>query len=254
MTDTLLSLGGFTFSGWSIPERISGGGKQRLAIHRLTGGARVIDVMGWDANKVGFSGRFRGAAAMSGIRLLETLARVGVPVVLSYWTNRYQVLVGEFSWQFERYYEISYTLSLEVLADLTQDAWQFATESLDDLFNADFSLLNLVIGAGSGLPVSLANVASAQAQIGVLQEATPSELLPLGSTVAATSVQLQNLTSTFDAALPAGSAGGVGSTGDPAALASGLTAQAANFQQLAGSVQASAIVTRMQVNLGATSV
>jgi len=251
MVDTVVTLGGYTFSSWGVPEHISGGGKQRLAVHRLIGGARVIDVMGWDAGQIQFSGRLRGAGADIDIRLLETLARSGVPAIFSYWTNRYQVLVASLTWQFERYYEITYKIVLEVLADLTQDAFDSIVSTLDDVFNSDLSLLTAAVSTNVVLPVSLSSITTAQSQIGLLQDATPSQLTPLVSAVGTTNTQLQSLQTSLDATLPVGPAGGVGATGDPADLAAGLASQTTNCQQLAAAVQGVAITSRMQDNLGA---
>jgi hypothetical protein len=250
MVDTVVTLGGYVFSSWGVPEHISGGGRQRLAVHRLIGGARVIDAMGWDAGQIQFSGRLRGAGADVEIRLLETLARSGVPAIFSYWTHRYQVLVASLTWQFERYYEITYKIVLEVLSDLTQDAFDSIVDTLDDVFNADLSLLASAINSSVVLPVSLSSITTAQAQIGLLQDATPSELMPLASAVAATGTQLQSLQTSLDRTLPVGAAGGVGAMGDPADLVTSLVSQTANCQQLAAAVQGVAITSRMRDNLG----
>jgi hypothetical protein len=249
MPDTIMSLGGFTFSGWGVPERVNGGGRQRVAIHRLIGGARVIDAMGWDADQLRFGGRMRGAAASVSVRLLETLARVGVPVVFSYWTNRYQVIVSRFSWQFERYYEIGYDLTLEVLADLTQDAWQAATSSLDDLFNADLALVTSVGSTLVALGSGLTNISATQSEVGPLQNAAPVAVIPLTAAVETASASLRSAQASLDAALPAGAPGQVVPGGDPAELVVALLAQAADCQQLAATVQAAAILERMQTNL-----
>jgi hypothetical protein len=249
MTDTPVLLGGFAFTSWAVPERINGGGRQRMVVHKLIGGTRVIDVMGWDAEQIRFSGRLRGAGAMLNARLLETLARSGNPTVFSYWTNRYQVIVDAFSWSFERYYEIPYTISLTVVADLTQLLWQSAADTLDDLFGADFATVSAAAADLPTVTAGLAQVATAQAAQGTLQGAGPQALLPLTNAVGTTLSTAQSLQSSLDSGLPAAAAGGVVAGADPAVLASSLTQQTGNMQLLANATQSSAVLTRMQSNL-----
>jgi hypothetical protein len=160
--------------------------------------------------------------------------------------------VAAFNWRFERYYEVTYELTLEVIADLTQDVWQSITASLDDVFNADFSLLTAAVATTVTLPISLSSISTAQAQIGLLQDATPSVIAPLTTAVSASNAQLQSLLSALDDSLPAGSAGGVVAGGDPADLASGLLTQTMSYQQLAAAVQGVGITSRMIDNLEAS--
>ena len=249
MPDTTISLGGFTFTSWAVPERVNGGGRQRLAIHRLIGGGRVIDAMGWDADQIKFAGRMRGDAAQVNVRLLETLARVGTPVVFSYWASRYQVFVSKFAWRFERYYEIVYDLTLEVLADLTQDAWLSTTASLDDLFGADFALVSNLAPTVPALASNLSDVGAAQASAGPLQSASLASLAPLVSTLQAASTTVLSLQTSLDAAMPVCAAGQVVAAGDPAQLAAALLMQLDDYQQQVAAVQAAAVLGRMQVNL-----
>jgi hypothetical protein len=252
MTDTPVTLGGFTFTSFAVPERINGGGRQRMVVHQLIGGTRVVDVMGWDAEQIRFSGRLRGADAMLNARLLETLARSGIPILFSYWTNRYQVVVDTFTWNFERFYEITFSLRLTVIADLTQLAWQAAADTLDDVFGADLQAVTVVASDLPTVAAGLATVATAQAAQGTLQGAGTQALLPLSTAVGSTLSTAQGLQSSLDSGFPAAAAGGVVAGDDPATLASSLSTQAGNMQQLAASTQATAVLTRMQSNLAAT--
>jgi hypothetical protein len=47
MSDTLI-LGGIAFDSFSTPSRMGAGGKQAMVVHKLPGGARVIDTLGLD--------------------------------------------------------------------------------------------------------------------------------------------------------------------------------------------------------------
>ena len=249
MLDTIIWLGGYSFNSWGVPARINGGGRQQLVVHQLIGGARVIETLGWNADDVCFRGRLRGLAASVEVRLLETLARSGQPVVFSYWSNRYQVVVRSFRWCFERYYEISYELDLTVLADLTQDAWQVLSTTLDEAFGADLLLVSSVSLGLPALATTLTLVSSAQAAVGVLQGASAVTLLPVAGAVQTSLGAAQAMQATLDAASPVGAAGGVVAGGDPQVLAASLAGQATGYQNLASATQASAVLTRMQMNL-----
>ena len=249
MVDTVVTLGGFVFTSWGVPARVNGGGRQKLVVHRLIGGQRVIDVLGWDADRIVFSGRLRGAGAAGNARLLETAARSGNPVVFSYWTNRYQVLVDGFEWQFERYYEVSYQVGLTVLSDLTQDGWIGSDDTLDEIVNADLTAVAGTTGALPGVVSALTAVTAAQTAIGTLQGASPVTLLPLVQAVGAALTVSQTTGASLDAGFPVTAAGGVVGGGDPASLASSLAAQTSGMQQLAASTQTTALLTRVQSNL-----
>src|SRR5260370_40833549 len=70
MSDYLL-LGPVLFQDFELPDRIAWGGAQRLAVHRLPGGIRVIDSLGRDDADISWSGVFTGPDAGLRARLLD---------------------------------------------------------------------------------------------------------------------------------------------------------------------------------------
>ena len=48
------SLGSVSFRSFEVPATINVGGAQRLAVHRLLGGIRVIDALGRDDSDISF--------------------------------------------------------------------------------------------------------------------------------------------------------------------------------------------------------
>jgi len=84
------------FHGFEIPERIQFGGRQRLVSHALTGGGRVVQVMGDDDAPVCWSGVFSGPDAASRVRLLERLRRAGDVLLLTWGGWRYSVVLEAF--------------------------------------------------------------------------------------------------------------------------------------------------------------
>ena len=74
---TAPTLGPITFQAFEVPERISLGGRQRLVVHALPGGGRVVDTMGPEEAPIRWSGMFSGANATERVRMLERLRRAG---------------------------------------------------------------------------------------------------------------------------------------------------------------------------------
>ena len=70
MSDIALLLGPVAFQDFELPANIGFGGEQRLAVHCLPGGARVIDVLGRDDAEITFSGIFSGSDATLRARTL----------------------------------------------------------------------------------------------------------------------------------------------------------------------------------------
>ena len=60
MSDVALVLGPVLFREFEVPARINFGGRQRVVVHALPGGARVIDVLGRDDAQISFAGIFSG--------------------------------------------------------------------------------------------------------------------------------------------------------------------------------------------------
>jgi hypothetical protein len=56
--DQTILLGDFVFDGWEVPEKITWGGAQRVNVHKMIGGERVIDSMGPDNADISWSGIF----------------------------------------------------------------------------------------------------------------------------------------------------------------------------------------------------
>ena len=146
-----LTLGTVTFQGFEIPEKVNFGGKQSLITHKLPGGARVIDAMGRDDDDIAWGGRFRSNSAGPRARAVDAMKNAGRPVTLSWDAFRFQVVVSEFKADFERPYEIPYTITCHVVT-----APSLSVPGLADLLGSD---LARTLGLG-GLP-SLTNVADA---------------------------------------------------------------------------------------------
>jgi hypothetical protein len=56
-TDVLV-LGSLAFDDWSTPSKMGYGGRQMTAVHKLPGGARVVDTLGPDEKDIQWTGTF----------------------------------------------------------------------------------------------------------------------------------------------------------------------------------------------------
>ena len=93
-TDTLI-LGGLIFDDWSTPSTMPFGGKHAMAVHKLPGGARVVDTLGPDERDLTWTGTFWGDGAYENALALNGLRQSGSVLPLSFGGQSYQVVIAE---------------------------------------------------------------------------------------------------------------------------------------------------------------
>lgn len=155
---TPLLLGPVAFVGFEVPERLTFGGRQRLAVHRLPGGGRVIDAMGRDDAALSWSGIFSGPDAADRARMLDSLRAGGAVLPLTWDAFLYSVVIDRFEAEYSSPWWIPYRIACTVLRD---EAAALAAPS----GGADGMLLASVIAdladAAGGIDVSEAQAALA---------------------------------------------------------------------------------------------
>ncbi len=102
MAQDVLLLGPVAFKDFSTPDRMAFGGEQMMAVHRLPGGSRVVDVLGPDDIDLHWHGRFFADDAYQTALLLDALRRAGQPLALSFAGQSYTVIIKEFMAEIER--------------------------------------------------------------------------------------------------------------------------------------------------------
>ena len=112
-----LTLGPVAFAGFELPSSITIGGRQRLAIHRLPGGVRIIDALGADPADLAWSGIFTGPDAAIRARALDTLRIVGFSLPLAWDAFVYTVVIERFEADYRSPWWIPYRLSCVVVRD-----------------------------------------------------------------------------------------------------------------------------------------
>lgn len=120
MTIINLILGPVKFANYEIPSSINFGGAQALAVKQLVGGQRIVDAMGRLDDDIHFSGLFFGENAAFRAKFLDSLRVLGTPLPLTWSTFNYQVVIKDFKANFERYYQIPYSITLQVIQDLNK--------------------------------------------------------------------------------------------------------------------------------------
>jgi hypothetical protein len=110
VTTTRITLGGIVFEAFEVPEQIEFGGRQRMAIHDLPGGGRVIDVLGPTDSDLVFSGIFSGSGAGTRARSLDAMRAAGQPQPLSWKGNSYVVILADSVFSYAKPWWIPYRL------------------------------------------------------------------------------------------------------------------------------------------------
>jgi hypothetical protein len=187
MSDLKVTLGDFVFQGLEIPESIPYGGSQKLVTHELVGGVRVVDAMGRSDMPLVWSGLLLGQEANNRARYLNNLRIAGKVLSLTWHEMSFNVVIQEFTANFQRYYEVPYSIHCVVVEDLTTPIVGFITESVDSLVDGDMTQATSIGGdiGDSVLSTTLGTLNNAIAQVSSFAKATQatinSVLLPLAA-------------------------------------------------------------------------
>ncbi len=178
-----LILGPVAFADFELPASIAWGGRQRLAIHQLPGGARVIDAMGRDDAPLGWSGVFSGPDAVPRARTLDLLRAAGLPSTAQWDDFSYTVVVSDFAARYERNNWVPYRIVCTVLADDATAAATPAPTLLAGLL-ADLGLAATLGGLDLGVATSAVALSGALSAGGAANAAAAASLAIAAGTVA----------------------------------------------------------------------
>lgn len=256
MSDTTLNLGAFQFARFEIPERIPWGGSQRIVKHELVGGTRTLDAMGRSDKQLTWSGLFMGQNATERARFLDTMRAQGADQKLTFGQLAYLVKVAEFDAVYERFYQIPYGISCEVIADLANPVINIAPPSIDSDIKTDLVLALAVSAAIADLTLNalLAQVQAAIELVSSFANSALSIISGVRSPLAATQARIGVLLGASSAVLGGVSSfGGVVTGASIGFSAASLVGQVANMTRMNSLLQLSSVVGRMSANLGAIS-
>ena len=115
---TTVTLGLVTLEAFEIPATITFGGKQRLAVHDLPGGGRVIDVLGGTDTDITFGGIISGSDADTRAQLLDAMRIAGTSLPLSWGEQYFIVIISEADFDYRKPWWIPYRLRCVVQSNL----------------------------------------------------------------------------------------------------------------------------------------
>jgi uncharacterized protein YciI len=117
MSNVILTLGGVPFQDMEVPEKISFGGKQRVAVQNLIGGGRVVAALGLDDGEISFSGIFSGSDAVSRAQLLDAARALGAALPLVWDGFFYTVIIEGFTAEYRKANLIPFSITCVVVSD-----------------------------------------------------------------------------------------------------------------------------------------
>lgn len=117
MSSVVLSLGDVAFRDMEVPEKISFGGKQRLAVQNIIGGGRIVEALGIDDGEISFSGIFSGSDAASRAQLLDTARALGAQLPLVWQGFYYLFVIAQFSAEYRKSNLIPFSITCVVVTD-----------------------------------------------------------------------------------------------------------------------------------------
>ncbi|WP_407146233.1 hypothetical protein [Bradyrhizobium sp. ORS 86] len=141
MPTDVLSLGGIVFDQYSTPRDMPFGGEQAMVVHKLPGGARVIDTLGPDEADVFFFGFFFGDNAYASALAIDAMRAAGqvVPLV---WGGQYRsVIIRHFLPRVRRMpLWVMYEVSCTVVQNPMLGALGGIPSTMDSLVLSDLAL------------------------------------------------------------------------------------------------------------------
>lgn len=245
----------FVFANTEVPARIPFGGEQGLAVHRLPGGARVVDSMGRDDMPLEWSGIFVGAAALARARTLDAMRVDGLPLWLSWSQLSFSVVIKSFKADFDQQFQIPYSISCLVVKDLTRPA-NGGQAGIDDVMQDDMAsatLLGTQVG-DSTLTGLLGTLGGAISAVSSFAQATQSTINGVLAPIAAVNAQVTTLiASAGNTIANVTTLGGILPSNPIAQQAANLNSQVAAMTQLPVLYQLHSVVGRMGSNLVSVS-
>jgi hypothetical protein len=156
MSNTCLQLGPVAFRDFEVPAKINFGGHQRLVVHTLAGGRRVVDAIGPDDADVEFSGILSGPEATERAILLDSLRVSGSILSLRWDKFLFSVIVRTFRAEFQNNFWISFDICCTVVNGSQLDNSVLPTTG-STLIRSDVQSLSL-LGTINGIDSSSAQI------------------------------------------------------------------------------------------------
>lgn len=115
--DFKLQLGDIAFERHELPESLTLGGEQVLAVRRFPGGNKSIQALGAFDVPVEWPGEFLYEGAIDRAVALDEMRQTGEEIQLTWGQFTKKVVISDFTFQPRNQYHIPYTIKLEVVQD-----------------------------------------------------------------------------------------------------------------------------------------
>jgi hypothetical protein len=248
---TILTLGDVTFQNYEIPEHIAVRTEHRAVVHRLVGGARVVDMLGADHAPIHWSGWFVGSTALDRALTLKSMHDDGLPLTLSWSEFLYKVVITEFEAEFQREYQIPYRISCTVVQDYLNDDGGGAVPGVDELINTDLSTATSLSSNFPSLAAPMATLNSAISSVSSFAQAAKSTINGVLQPLNAVRSQVQVLiSSTENTLMSVTTLGGILPSNPLSRQVANISTQINAMQNQAALVQLNSVLGRMGSNLG----
>ncbi|RCL06819.1 hypothetical protein BBA71_06395 [Acetobacter pasteurianus] len=189
-TTAPVTLGSVPLYGMEIPDVLTNGGQQRLEVHWLPGGTKIVDRLGNDPARFSWNARFTGPNALARAQLLSQMRDAGQPVPFTGPGINETVIIAEYAFDYSlKGAIIPYRIQLERQSTSVTSA-STSTSALSSLIGDDAaSALSDVTSALSDGAQALSNI-SAQGQAVIGQVFPLANMVGAGSALASVSDKL----------------------------------------------------------------
>jgi hypothetical protein len=250
-----LQLGDFTFADNEIPERIVMSTAIRAVVRKMVGGARSVNMMGYDPQPIEWSGMLLGSNALSRARTLKQMALAQKMLTLTFSEYSYTVVISDFVEDFAREYEIYYRIRLEVVAD-SYGQQSAAAPGIDSLIGGDISMANGICSSigNAGLTSSMGTLTTAISAVSSFATAAKSTLNTVLGPLAMAQAQVKTLIAAGENTLQSVSTvGGLLPNNPIAQQVSRLSGQLNTMTQQPQLITLSGVLSRVSTNIGQIS-
>ncbi len=241
-----VTIGGVGLAGLEVPARMPWGGDQRVVIHKMPGGGRVVDSLGRDDRDIEWSGTFTGGNAVSRALQLDAIRIAGSQVTLTWGSFRRNVVLKTFDCD---YGSAGSLLPYRIVCVVVTVGASTATPTLLSSVASDISS---ALGLSSLAPAiaSAATTAQAALPVGAALTGGSPAFVSLSSAVGSASTAASAASSVADAQLAAVAASGT-SAGTTFGGLSNLSLASAAADAQAAASQATAYLGRAVKNMAA---
>jgi hypothetical protein len=253
MAKVALKLAEITFSEYEIPEHIRVSTTHRHVVHKLVGGKRAVDMLGADHMPISWSGWLVGSTALDRASAIKGYHDEGDALQLS-WSNwQYKVVITEFEVDYQRDYQIPYSITCTVVQDYNNIHDREGAPSVDSDVRADMtSATSLASSIGdSGIMSAVSSVKSAISNVSNFATAVKSQINSVLTPIAQARAQVQTLIASTENTLKnVTTLGGILPNNPLARNVANLSTQVNAMTNQAGLVQLDSVLGRMGVNIG----